>query len=113
MEIERQMKTNNIQVSETNNGNYKLRLIVFEIIVFIGVFYYLQLLADTVAKYTGYPIATYGVPAVICSLIAVILGLALKVKGKKLTKFVLITAIVSIAPITVFTTMLNLMSGPF
>jgi hypothetical protein len=107
------MKTNNIEVSESRGAGSKIKLLIFEVIILVGVFYYLQLLADTIAKYTGYPLATYGVPAAICSLFSFLLGKVLKMKGKPLTKFVLITAIVSIAPTTVFTTMLNLMSGPF
>ncbi len=113
MEIEKQMKTNNVELSGNSGSGSRIKLFIFEIIVFIGVFYYLQLFADIIAKYAGYPLATYAVPAVICSLIAFLLGKALKMEGKTITKFVLITAIVSIAPITVFTAMLNLMSGPF
>jgi len=68
-----------------NGAGSKIKLLIFEVIILVGVFYYLQLLADTIAKYTGYPLATYGVPAAICSLFSFLLGKVLKMKGKPLT----------------------------
>lgn len=106
--------TNNVKVPPQSSTTYSsIKLLVFEIIIYVGAFYYIALFSDTIAKYTGYPLATFAVPAIFSSVFALVFGKILKIKGKKLTLFILVTAFVSIAPTTIFIGMVNLMSGPF
>lgn len=113
MGIEKPMDTNNSDIKGSVTATSKLKLVIFEIVVLFGAFNYLQLYADTVARYTGYPIATYGVPILIASLSAFILGKVIKLDRKRIIKLIVITALISIAPISIFMLVLNYSSGPF
>lgn len=113
MGIEKRMKTNNTDAVNGVTATSKAKLIIFEILVLVGSFNYLQLFADTIAKYTGYPIATYGVPILTASVLAFAFGQLIKLDRLCMVKFVIVSDIVAIAPISIFMLVLNLSSGPF
>ena len=87
-------------------------LVLFVALILVGSFFYIQLLADSVAKFTGYPVAIYFVPV----LLAIICTLALSkvvVIGKSiLLKLIVISCIASITPVSIFNLLVNYSSGP-
>jgi hypothetical protein len=105
------MSTNKIR-QDTENQSYKAFVLLFEIAVLVSSFYYIQLHVDTIAKYLGYPVAMFVVPAIVSGLIALLIGRMLGFENKKNTKFTILTAIMSVAPVTIFLLFVSFSSGP-
>ncbi|GHB58829.1 hypothetical protein GCM10008107_04870 [Psychrosphaera saromensis] len=105
------MKTNNFTQSESQQVSGFV-LVLFEAFILIGSFFYIQLFADSVARYTGYKVAIYLVPVILAIVCTVILSKVVTIDKTKLSKLIIISCIASITPVSVFNLLVNYSSGP-
>lgn len=111
MEIEKLKIIDKSTIARQKNSNFLL-IAIFEVLVLVVSFFYIQLWADKVAVHVGYPSAMYIVPTIVSAVFAVVLSKIIEAKGLLVVKIVLMSVVLSVTPVSIFLLLVTFATGP-